>query len=140
VQQRTSCDTVEHGSTVLLPHLGADRATRTRSDRLLLVAAAPFVFLRSVARSILAIEQRIRDDTLFDEKIKLVREAASVCYRQYHVNQEYKCRPIYTEYLRMIQHKNGIIHDHPEFLVRTSDDCTAAAGAGGGEGTWDDAR
>lgn len=63
-------------------------------------------------------EQRIRDDTLFDEKIKLVREAASVCYRQYHVNQEYKCRPIYTEYLRMIQHKNGIIHDHADFLVR----------------------
>ena len=49
-----------------------------------------------------------------------MREAASVCYRQYHVNQEYKCRPIYTEYLRMIQHKNGIIHDHPDFLVRTT--------------------
>ena len=52
----------------------------------------------------------MRDDAVYEEKIKLVREAASICYRQYHVNQAFKCRPIYVEYLRMIQHKHHLIH------------------------------
>jgi hypothetical protein len=71
------------------------------------------VFPSSLCR-MLAVEQLVRDDTLYDEKIKLVREAASTCYKQYHVNHAYKCRPIYVEYLRMIQHKNHIIHDIPD--------------------------
>lgn len=68
-----------------------------------------------VVGRMLAIEQRCRDEALYEEKIKLVREAASVCYRQYHVNQAFKCRPIYVEYLRMIQHKSHILHDIPDF-------------------------
>jgi hypothetical protein len=34
------------------------------------------------------------------------------------VNQAYKCRPLYVEYLDMIQHKNGILHNHPREIVR----------------------
>lgn len=59
----------------------------------------------------LAVEQYVRDDAVFDEKIKLTREAVSECYKTYHVNHAYKCRPIYVEYLKMIQHKNFIAHD-----------------------------
>ena len=66
--------------------------------------------------SMLAIEQLVRDETLYEEKTKLVREAVSVCYRQYTVNHAYKCRPLYLEYLRMIQHKNGIIIDVPDTI------------------------
>jgi len=61
---------------------------------------------------ILAREQHIRDEAVYDEKIKLMREAISVCYKQYHMNHAYKCRPLYTEYLDMIQHKNAILHDN----------------------------
>lgn len=67
----------------------------------------------------LAVAQVVRDDTLYDEKIKLTREAAAQCYKQYHVNQAFKCRPIYVEYLRMIQHKNEIIHELDDFVEPT---------------------
>jgi hypothetical protein len=68
----------------------------------------------------LAREQIIRDEMVYDEKIKLVREAINVCYKQYHVNHAYKCRPLYVEYLAMIQHKNAIIHDYPKEIVSYS--------------------
>jgi hypothetical protein len=60
----------------------------------------------------------MRDDFVYDEKIRLVREAISVCYKQYHVNHAYKCRPIYVEYLAMISHKNGFVHNFPTEIVR----------------------
>src|SRR4051812_5262785 len=62
----------------------------------------------------LARDQRARDRILEDEKIKIVREAMGQCYLQYGVNHEYKCRPLYMEYLKMIQHKNGILHVFPD--------------------------
>jgi uncharacterized protein YdaL len=70
----------------------------------------------------LAREQHIRDEAVYDEKIKLMRNAVSVCYKQYHVNHAYKCRPLYVEYLDMIQHKNGILHNHPREIVRRTPD------------------
>lgn len=74
-----------------------------------------------VVGRMLAIEQITRDEFLYDEKIKLVREAASVCYRQYHVNQAYKCRPLYVEYLKMIQHKNhNLYKENPDRAVSPS--------------------
>jgi hypothetical protein len=82
----------------------------------------PTLCLAFALLSMLAIEQAVRDDTLNDEKIKIVRAAASVCFKQYHVNQAFKCRPIYVEYLRMIQHKNSIIHDYPAYMVSAATD------------------
>jgi len=62
---------------------------------------------------ILAKDQAYRDRLIEQEKIKLVRVAAKECYKQYHVNHAYKCRPIYIEYMNMIRKFNFNTREFP---------------------------
>jgi hypothetical protein len=66
-----------------------------------------FVIFSEAAR-----RQLVRDDIMHNEKSKILREAASICYKQHTQDHQWKCRDIYITYLKSIQHINKFDHDY----------------------------
>jgi len=60
----------------------------------------------------------VHQDNLSVARMSVLRDAISTCYKQHGVNHAVKCRPIYIEYLRMLEQRTKIrfplVELHPE--------------------------
>lgn len=72
----------------------------------------------------------IRESYLANARLAVLRDAVSICYKQYGPNQAVKCRPIYIEYLRHLETLGDMRYNipelHPELLeAQTTSDVVA---------------
>jgi len=60
----------------------------------------------------------VRQENLTVARMSVLRDAISICYKQHGPNHAVKCRPIYIEYLRMLEQRTKVrfplVELHPE--------------------------
>lgn len=74
-----------------------------------------------------ATTQAIRQNYLRTARMHVLRDAISICYMQYSVNHQAKCRPLYIEYCRQLELLGHVKVNIPELHP------TAATEGGEGE-------